>query len=130
MARTPDATDAYVGARLALRRQAMGLTQAALGQRLGLSAQQIQKYEAGSNRISASTLSRIAALMGEHPGAFFPASLNSASSLQADPELLTSARLMTASAEGRAVAEHFPLIADRALRQSVARVVQALASAG
>lgn len=128
MARRPDATDAYVGARLAMRRQAMGLTQAALGQRLGLSAQQIQKYETGSNRISASTLSRIATLMGEHPGAFFPASATAA--LPSDPDLLVSARLMTASAEGRAVAKHFPLIADRTVRQSVARVVEALASAG
>ncbi len=130
MARTPDATDAHVGARLARCRRAMGLTQAALGHRLGLSAQQIQKYEAGTNRISVSTLSRIAALMDEPPGAFFPTSEPRTASSPGEPDTLMSARLLTASVEGRSVADHFPLIADRTLRQSVARVVEALASRG
>jgi transcriptional regulator with XRE-family HTH domain len=128
MPRSPDETDAFVGARLAGRRQAQGLTQGALAKRLGISAQQVQKYEAGTNRISASRLSRIAAALGDHPGAFFPSVAEAGS--REDPEAgrgLSVARFLTATTEGRVVAESFPLIRDRAVRQAIARVVEALA---
>ena len=52
--------DAWVGARIAARRQALGLSQTALAERVGVSFQQIQKYETGINRISASRLHQIA----------------------------------------------------------------------
>ncbi|RZJ44851.1 MAG: XRE family transcriptional regulator, partial [Brevundimonas sp.] len=66
MARTaaPDHIDAYVGARIGLRRSALGLSQAALAQRIGVSFQQVQKYETGQNRISASRLHRAAVVLG------------------------------------------------------------------
>lgn len=128
MPRSPDETDAFVGARLAQGRQALGLTQGALAQRLGISAQQVQKYEAGANRISASRLSRIAAALGDHPGAYFPPAPRSEATPDATGDVLSSVRFMTATPEGRVVADGFPLIADRGLRQAVARVVQALAS--
>ena len=51
-----DEIDAYVGARIGLRRSALGLSQSALAQQLGVSFQQVQKYETGQNRISASRL--------------------------------------------------------------------------
>ncbi|WP_247886991.1 helix-turn-helix transcriptional regulator [Azospirillum sp. SYSU D00513] len=52
----PDAIDVHVGARMRLRRTLMGITQTQLGQSVGLTFQQIQKYERGANRISASKL--------------------------------------------------------------------------
>lgn len=58
--RDPDPIDAFVGARVRLRRRKLGMSQAALGARIGVKFQQIQKYENGSNRISASMLIRIA----------------------------------------------------------------------
>ena len=48
--------DAYVGARVRLRRTLLGMTQTTLGDALGLTFQQVQKYEKGTNRISASRL--------------------------------------------------------------------------
>ena len=48
--------DAYVGARLRMRRVMLGMSQGKLGQLLGVTFQQVQKYEKGSNRISASRL--------------------------------------------------------------------------
>jgi transcriptional regulator with XRE-family HTH domain len=54
--RTATAIDAYIGARMRERRQALGISQAALGQELGVTFQQIQKYETGRNRVSATRL--------------------------------------------------------------------------
>ncbi len=52
----PSPIDAHVGARLRMRRTLLGMNQTALGDTLGLSFQQVQKYERGTNRISASRL--------------------------------------------------------------------------
>lgn len=125
MPRTPDATDAAVGRRIGERRSALGLSQGALAQRLGVSAQQVQKYESGANRISASRLSDIATALGVSPGALFP---ERAPAPMASDDL-SALRFMTATAEGRAVAVAFPLIRDRSLRQAIARITEALAPA-
>lgn len=126
MPRSPDAVDALVGRRIGDRRSAMGLSQTALSQRLGVSPQQVQKYEAGANRISASRLSDIAAALGVAPGVLFPDRPSAAAPVTDD---LSTLRFMTATAEGRAVAAAFPLIRDRGLRQALARIVEALAPA-
>jgi transcriptional regulator with XRE-family HTH domain len=63
--RTPSKTiDALVGSRLRVRRIELFMSQAALGQRLGLTFSQVQKYEKGSNRIGAGRLFQLAALLG------------------------------------------------------------------
>ncbi len=59
----PHATDAALGARIRLRRREKGLTQVALAEALGLSFQQVQKYERGANRVSASMLHRVAVIL-------------------------------------------------------------------
>ena len=58
--RKPDPIDGVVGARIRLRRKFVGLSQQALGEALGITFQQVQKYERGSNRVSASMLVKIA----------------------------------------------------------------------
>jgi transcriptional regulator with XRE-family HTH domain len=126
MPRSPDAVDASVGRRIGARRLAMGLSQSALAQRLGVSPQQVQKYEAGANRISASRLNDIAAVLGVSPGALFPERPSVAPPVIDD---LSNLRFMTATAEGRALAAAFPLIRDRSLRQALARIAEALAPA-
>src|SRR5262245_56794793 len=55
-----DVVDVYVGSRVRMRRLMLGLTQTRLGDALGITFQQIQKYENGTNRISASRLQRMA----------------------------------------------------------------------
>lgn len=62
-ASTPHPTDLHVGARIRLRRRALGLTQEGLATLLGLTFQQVQKYERGVNRVSASKLQAIAEAM-------------------------------------------------------------------
>jgi transcriptional regulator with XRE-family HTH domain len=56
----PDPIDVAVGARIRLRRQELGMSQQVLAEHLGVTFQQVQKYERGSNRISASMLVRAA----------------------------------------------------------------------
>lgn len=60
---TPDAMDIAIGSRIRLRRKELGISQSALAGRVGVTFQQIQKYEIGSNRVSFSRLVEIAHAM-------------------------------------------------------------------
>lgn len=72
-ARAVKDTDVFVGARIAERRAALGLSQSDLGRALGITFQQVQKYETGANRVSASKLWLTAEFLGLPINAFFPA---------------------------------------------------------
>ena len=63
--------DLHVGKRVRFKRKMMGLTQTDLGERVGLTFQQIQKYEKGENRISASKLYQIAQILDTNVSFFF-----------------------------------------------------------
>ena len=67
----PHPVDIYVGARLRMRRKIAGLTQQGLAQELGITFQQVQKYERGVNRISASKLYEAAGALGVPIAYFF-----------------------------------------------------------
>ena len=66
----PNPIDVHVGARVRLRRNMLGLSQEKLGEHLGLTFQQVQKYERGANRIGASRLHEISVVLGV-PVSFF-----------------------------------------------------------
>jgi len=117
----PHAVDRYVGERIARRRSALGLSQMALAGRVGVSFQQLQKYESGTNRVSASRLFALATALGASVTEFFPPETRTP---PAGPDL----HLLTASADGRAVAGAFPRIPDPKVRRAVARIVEQLAS--
>ena len=63
--------EAALGARIRALRVAARVSQGALGAAIGVTFQQVQKYESGKDRVSASTLQAIAVVLGVHPGAFF-----------------------------------------------------------
>ncbi len=67
----PDGIDIHVGSRVRLRRSVLGLSQENLAEALGLTFQQVQKYERGSNRISASRLYQLAQLLDVTVNFFF-----------------------------------------------------------
>ena len=69
----PDPVDVYVGGRVRTRRLLLGMNQEELARALGLTFQQVQKYESGANRVSASRLWEIAAVLKMPIGDFFPA---------------------------------------------------------
>ncbi|KQZ12765.1 MULTISPECIES: helix-turn-helix domain-containing protein [unclassified Mesorhizobium] len=66
----PNPIDVHVGSRIRLRRNMLGMSQEKLGEKLGITFQQIQKYEKGTNRVGASRLQAIASILGV-PVAFF-----------------------------------------------------------
>ncbi|MDP3749734.1 MAG: helix-turn-helix domain-containing protein [Phenylobacterium sp.] len=59
----PDPVDIAIGARMRLRRKSLGISQGALADQIGVSFQQVQKYERGANRVSGSTLVAVAAAL-------------------------------------------------------------------
>src|ERR671927_1682591 len=67
---TPNPIDVRVGARLRLRRNMLGLSQEKLGEMIGLTFQQVQKYERGANRIGASRLHELSRVL-DVPVSFF-----------------------------------------------------------
>src|SRR4051812_37799423 len=67
---TPNPIDVRVGARLRLRRNMLGLSQEKLGELIGLTFQQVQKYERGANRIAASRLHELSRIL-DVPVSFF-----------------------------------------------------------
>jgi len=69
-ARSPNPVDIHVGTRVRLRRQVLKMSQEKLGDQLGVTFQQVQKYERGANRVGASRLWRMAEVL-EVPVNFF-----------------------------------------------------------
>jgi transcriptional regulator with XRE-family HTH domain len=86
--------DAMVGARISILRVSRGMSQTTLAERIGVSFQQVQKYERGAVRVGASRLSQIASVLGVSVGALFESSgagsprLNSPVQLLAEPGAL------------------------------------------
>ena len=68
--KAPNPTDKHVGARVRMRRMMLSMSQEKLGDALGLTFQQVQKYEKGANRIGASRLQQIAHIL-QVPVSFF-----------------------------------------------------------
>src|SRR5947208_2732031 len=68
--KSPDPTDKHVGSRVRMRRLMLSMSQEKLGDALGLTFQQVQKYEKGTNRIAASRLQHLAQLL-QVPVTFF-----------------------------------------------------------
>ncbi len=115
-----DPVDVAVGARIRLRRKQLQISQSALGDALGVSFQQVQKYERGTNRVSCSMLSRIAAKLDATAAFFFA---ESPDAVPVDPALSGLLVSHTGSELVR-LAAHLPAMRLRSL-VNVARALQA-----
>jgi len=69
--KSPNPIDKHVGSRVRMRRMMLSMSQEKLGERLGLTFQQVQKYEKGTNRIGASRLQQIGAILSVPVSFFF-----------------------------------------------------------
>lgn len=116
--RSADGVDRAVGQRIAQRRAALGWSQTRLATELGVSFQQLQKYESGLNRVSASRLHRIAMALGAPVADFFPEPGRMAGPDAASP----------LSAEARGMLAAFERIRATPVRRAVIRIVEALAA--
>ncbi|THK37753.1 XRE family transcriptional regulator [Ensifer sp. MPMI2T] len=127
----PNPIDTFVGSRVRMRRLMVGLSQEKLADGLGITFQQVQKYEKGTNRIGASRLQAIADILGVHPSFFFqrdddkPSGRDSASDMHESNEISS----FVASKEGIALNRAFLKIADPVLRKKIISLVAAMAQA-
>lgn len=125
-ARDVTAIDRQLGVRLRDRRLAIGMTQQELGARLGVTFQQVQKYEKGVNRIAASRLFDIASVLGVPIGRFFEGlSAPSLSGGRAEDGDLVER--MLATPEGRELVALFSRVESRRVRRHIAGLTRAVA---
>jgi len=82
---TQDALDVRIGEKIRARRHVVGMSQSELGRQLGVTHQQINKYENGDSQIRARTLYRVAHILGVDPNHFFE-DLESTAPREARPE--------------------------------------------
>jgi transcriptional regulator with XRE-family HTH domain len=127
--KVPNPTDKHVGSRVRMRRLMMRMSQEKLGMALGLTFQQVQKYEKGTNRIGASRLHQISQSL-QVPAAFFfegaplPAGASEASVHAPSPSYVSD---FLATSDGLALTKAFMEIKDGKLRRRIVDLVQDIA---
>jgi transcriptional regulator with XRE-family HTH domain len=127
--RSPNPVDLHVGGRVRMRRRLLSISQERLAEALGLTFQQVQKYERGANRISASKLYEIARFLSS-PIAYFFEGLSDPTAAgpgvaEDGPEQFVHDFLMTP--EGLELAATFPKINRPRVRRRVLELVRSLA---
>jgi len=126
--KTPNPVDVHVGARIKMRRLMLGLSQERLGDGLGITFQQVQKYEKGTNRVGASRLQAISGILSVKPSFFFEGIENPDPSAphRADGEI-GGIYGFIASKEGLELNKAFVKITDANIRKSIVGLVRTLA---
>lgn len=124
--RAPNPVDIHVGSRVRLRRVLLGMSQEKLAERLGLTFQQVQKYEKGTNRISASRLQQIAQIL-EVPISYFydelPGDLSNDNFDAPAPDFVVN---FLSNAESLQLMKAFVRIHDGKVRRKVVELVKAI----
>jgi transcriptional regulator with XRE-family HTH domain len=127
--RLPNPVDKYVGSRVRMRRLMLNMSQTALGDQLGLTFQQIQKYEKGTNRVSASRLQQMSHIL-QVPIPFFFEGAPQTTDRSAKDRIAPFPSYVSeflATPDGIALAGAFMNIRPGALRHCVVRLVEEIA---
>jgi transcriptional regulator with XRE-family HTH domain len=127
----PNPIDIHVGSRVRLRRMMLGMSQEKLGEQLGITFQQIQKYEKGTNRIGASRLQHIARVLTVPISFFFedaPAPPTTGDAAGVEESSSTSYVVdFLSSSEGIQLNKAFVRIKDAQQRRRIIDLVRAMA---
>jgi transcriptional regulator with XRE-family HTH domain len=122
--------DKYVGNRLRMRRLMLDMSQTDIADALGLTFQQVQKYEKGTNRIGASRLQHIAQIL-QVPVSFFfedaPDAPGRWLSGTTDPRSASYVTDFLATSDGLSLAKAFMLVENPKLRRAIVRLVEEIA---
>jgi transcriptional regulator with XRE-family HTH domain len=126
--KSPNPTDEHVGSRVRMRRMMLGLSQEKLADGLGITFQQVQKYEKGKNRIGASRLQHISRLLQAPISFFFDGLPNP------EPDLPLAANSFKdypaeflSTSDGLAIARTFPKIENPSMRRAIVQIIQTAA---
>jgi transcriptional regulator with XRE-family HTH domain len=120
-----NAVDVHVGLRIRAARLAAGLSQERLGHELGVTFQQVQKYEKGSNRVGASRLSDAARILSVPVSFFFENDAASDTPRNANNGLLAMTEALS-TPEGIRIARALARMPDPGLRRRVADLLEAM----
>ena len=128
--KSPNSTDKHVGSRVRMRRIMLEMSQTELGHDIGLTFQQVQKYEKGTNRIGAGRLHEISRVL-QVPISFFfegsppePGARRNAHGETDVPPLPTYVSDFLATSDGLALTKAFMQIKDTTLRRRIVSLVQ------
>jgi transcriptional regulator with XRE-family HTH domain len=127
--KSPNPIDIHVGSRVRLRRMMLGMSQEKLGEALGITFQQIQKYEKGTNRVGASRLQHIATVLKVPVSFFFedaPGTPDEAFGF-AENQPHSYVVDFLSSSEGLSLNKAFVRIKDARVRRRLVDLVQSLA---
>jgi transcriptional regulator with XRE-family HTH domain len=125
----PNATDKHVGARVRTRRMMLSMSQEKLGEALGLTFQHVQKYEKGTNRISASRLQHISHILQVSVSFFFDGAptLPGAGITNGAAPSPRYVNDFLATSDGLALTKAFMRIKEPKLRRHIVHLVQEIA---
>jgi transcriptional regulator with XRE-family HTH domain len=126
-AANPNPVDRHVGLRIRFRRKELGISQEKLADSIGLTFQQVQKYERAANRVSASKLWEVARALNTSINYFYEG-------LPADGELrqpdAVSLEDFLMSSEGAELARYFPQIQQPGVRRQILELVRIMVAEG
>ena len=129
MREPPDPTDKHVGSRVRMRRLMLDMSQTTLADALGITFQQIQKYEKGDNRISASRLQHMSNILQVPIPFFFEGLPPSPGASKGTAEAPSPAYVsdFLASSDGLSLVKAFMQIKRRDLRSAIVHLVEKIA---
>src|ERR1700739_4782445 len=129
--KAPNPTDKHVGSRVRMRRMMLGMSQEKLGDALGLTFQQVQKYEKGANRIGASRLQQISQILQVPVSFFFDGAPSAPGQTGGFAEAPSPAYIsdFLATSDGLALTKAFTRISDSKLRRRIVDLVEETAAA-
>jgi transcriptional regulator with XRE-family HTH domain len=116
--------DKHVGSRVRMRRMMLGISQEKLGDALGLTFQQVQKYEKGMNRVSASRLQHMSQILQVPVPFFFDGAPGASAGMPEPPSYVND---FLATSEGLALLKAFMRIEDAKLRRLIVHLVEGCA---
>ena len=129
--KAPNPIDKHVGSRVRMRRMMLGMSQEKLGNNLGLTFQQVQKYEKGTNRIGASRLQQISHILQVPVSFFFEGAPTVSVSVRTDGMSETPSPAYVsdflATSDGLALTKAFMRISDSKLRRRIVDLVEQIA---
>jgi transcriptional regulator with XRE-family HTH domain len=128
--KAPNPVDKYVGSRVRMRRIMLGMSQEKLGEALGLTFQQVQKYEKGTNRVGASRLQQISEILQVPVSFLFDGGPSGVTNGEAFGEGSSPAYVsdFLATSEGLALTRASTRIGDSKMRRSIVELVEQIAS--
>ena len=128
--KAPNPVDKHVGRRVRMRRKMLAMSQGKLGRALGLSFQQVQKYEKGANRIGGSRLQQISQILQVPVAFFFEDAPGGSATSKSDESALSLAHVddFASSSDGLRLIAAFTRIKRATLRRRITSLVQEMAN--